>query len=87
MLWNSARVSLIVVCGYQLLLASMDALQAHRMLGMMLTREGQRERIPITEENLQKIRGVVGRHFPTSLYCAGLLVILALSPYAKVRNP
>jgi hypothetical protein len=86
LLWNLARVVLILFCGYQLLLASMNSLQAERMLRMTQLPGEHREAIPATSETIQSVRQVLRRSNPSSLYYAGLLVILALSPYATARN-
>lgn len=88
LLWNLTRGLLILFCGYQLLFLSLDALQAERMLSMTQLPSEHHEAIrPIPmPETIQSVRQVLRRHSPSSLSYAGLLVILALSPYAKTRN-
>lgn len=88
LLWNLTRGLLILFCGYQLLFASLDALRAERMLSMAQLPCEHHEAIRTIPmpETIQSVRQVLRRHSPSSLSYAGLLVILALSPYAKTRN-
>lgn len=84
--WNLARVALILFCGYQLLWASMNALMAERMLRLTQLPREHREAIPVSPETIETVRQVLRSSNPSSLYYAGLLVILALCPYATARN-
>jgi len=86
LLWNLTRGLLILFCVYQLLFASLDALQAERMLSITQLPSDHHEAIRPMPESIQSVRRVLRRHSPSSLSYAGLLVILALSPYAKTRN-
>ena len=86
LLWNLARAALILICGYQLVGTSMDSQQAERMLGMTELSSEHHEPIPVTSETIQSVQQVLHRRNQSSLYYAGLLVILALSPYATARN-
>ena len=86
LLWNLTRCVLILFCGYQLLLASFDALQAERMLRMTQLPSDHHEATAPTPAIIQSVRQVLRRHTPSSLYYAGVLVVLALSPYANTRN-
>jgi hypothetical protein len=86
LLWNLTRVALILLCGYQLILTSMDSQQAERMLGMTQLSREHHEAIPMTSDLVESVRQVLHRRNRSSLYYAVLLVILALSPYATARN-
>lgn len=86
LVWNLTRCVLILFCGYHLLFASLDALQAERMLNITRLPPEHHEAILPTSETIQSVRQVLRRHSPSSIYCTALLVILALSPYANTRN-
>lgn len=86
LLWNLTRCALILFCGYQLLSASFDALQAERLLGMTQLPPEDHESLRPTPEIVQSIRQVLRRHSPSSINYAVFLVVLALVPYAKTRN-
>jgi hypothetical protein len=67
-------------------MASMNVLMVERMLSMTQLPRDHHEAIPVSSETIQTIRQILHRSNPSSLYYGGLLVILALSPYANTRK-
>ena len=64
----------------------MSALKAARMLHMMQLPRDHHESNPVSAKNLQAVEQVLHSIYPSSLYYSGLIVILALSPYATTRK-
>lgn len=83
LLCNLTRCALILFCGYHVLFASLDALQAERMLGMTQLPPEDHEALSPTPEIIQSIRRVLRRHGPSSINYAVVLVVLALIPYCQ----
>lgn len=85
MFWNFTRCVLILLCGWQLLAASLDMLMVQRMLRTAQLPSDHHEAMPVSPENIEMMREVLGRRGPV-FYYVGLLVVLALSPYARART-
>ena len=85
-LWNLTRCVLVLFCGYQLVSASLDGLQAERMLKITQLPSDHHDAVHLTPKFVESVRQVLRRHNPSSLYYAGLLVVFALTPYGKTRS-
>ena len=81
MVWNLIRCCLILLCFYQVYGTFLDVNQATRML----INQPERHQIAPLPVDTARVIGVLERRAGSRDYWLAALLVLALSPYRKIR--